>query len=127
MASARGAAGGSFIISYPVEADDDGQHVPAVSGVLEAMGWSVVASQRGATAGEHVNTAVLVNTGHPGSGQRLWLAEPVGAAPDRSAPPRALAPRPSAAQAGSDSRNGEIRDQLEAWVNEGGAGDDVAS
>lgn len=35
---------GSFIISYPSDGDDEGQHVDAVSGVLGAMGWSVMAS-----------------------------------------------------------------------------------
>lgn len=36
-------------------------------------------------------------------------------------------PVPSPALGGSGIRTLEFRDQLEAWVNEGGAGDDVAS
>jgi len=38
--SGQGTAEGSFTVSYPVDTDDDGQHVDAVSGVLEAMGRS---------------------------------------------------------------------------------------
>ena len=94
----------------------------AVSGVLEAMGWSVLASRRGGMAGGHLNTAVLVSSVHPGSEQRLWLAEPVRAWQRPTAPPGASAAGSSAA-----SRTREVRDQLEAWVNEGGAGDDVLS
>ncbi len=125
--SGQGTTEGSFIISYPFETGDDGQYVDAVSGVLEAMGWSVLASRRGRTAGGHVNTAMLVSNAHPGSEQRLWLAEPVGAAQDPSAPAHAFASRSSAASADGGVRTLEIRDQLEAWVNEGGAGDDVLS
>ena len=74
-----------------------------------------------------MNTAVLVSKAHPGSEQRLWLAEPVGAAQRPSAPANALASGSSAASADGGVRTQEIRDQLEAWVNEGGAGDDVLS
>ena len=77
----QGPAQTSFIISYP-DAGDHAQHVPAVSDVLEAMGWAVLASERGMTDGEHVNTALLVSTASFGVEQRLWLAEPVGAGRD---------------------------------------------
>ncbi len=71
----------SFIISYPVADDDHAQHVPAVSGVLEGMGWSVVESRGGMTDGGRLNTAALVSTAQSGAPQLLWLAEPVGVAP----------------------------------------------
>ena len=77
----QGTMEGSFIISYPIHTDDDGQHVDAIAGVLEAMGWSVQASQRGGMAGGHVNTAVLVSNVQPNLERRLWLAEAVGALP----------------------------------------------
>ena len=40
---------------------------------------------------------------------------------------RPSASAPSAISAGTGLCNRQIRDQLEAWVNEGGAGDDVLS
>ena len=57
--SGQGTAEGSFIISYLVATDDRTQHLPAVSGLLEAMGWAVLAFRRGWTDGGNVNTAVL--------------------------------------------------------------------
>ena len=91
------------------------------------MGWEVLDMRRASTAGRYVNTAALVSNGDPGSGQHLWLAETVDATEDPGASTRAPASGSSAAPAGSDVRTQGIRDQLEAWVNEGGAGDDVAS
>ncbi len=125
--SGQGTTEGSFIISYPVATDEHAQHLPAVSGWLEAMGWSVLASRRRRTDIGDVNTAVLVNTGHSSPEQRLWLAEPVSTAYDRSPPAHALVPGPSPALGRGNVRTREFRNQLEAWVNEGGAGDDVAS
>ena len=125
--SGQGPAEGSFIISYPADTDDDAPHVTAVSGVLERMGWAVLGTRRGSTTGRYVNTAALVSNCDPGSGQHLWLAETVGATEDPGASTRAPASGSSAAPAGSDVRTQGIRDQLGAWVNEGGAGDDVAS
>jgi hypothetical protein len=125
--SRQGATEGSFIISYPVATDDRAQHLPAVSGLLVAMGWAVLASRRGRTDGGNVNTAVLVNTSHFGLEQILWLAEAVSTAQDRRPCTNTLMPGPSAAPTGGDSRTREMRDQVEACVHEGGAGDDVAS
>lgn len=73
----QAAAERSFVISYPVEAGGQAQRIPAVLGLLEAMGWSLLESRRRRTASGHANTAVLVNTVRPGGEQRLWLAEPV--------------------------------------------------
>jgi hypothetical protein len=125
--SGQGPAEGSFIISYPADTDDDAPHVTAVSRVLEQLGWAVLGTRRVSTAGRYVNTAALVSNGDPGSGQHLWLAETVGATEDPDASTRAPASGYSAAPASSDVHTKGIRDQLEAWVNEGGAGDDVAS
>jgi hypothetical protein len=125
--SGQGSAEGFFVISYPVDTDDDAPHVTAVSSVLERMGWAVLATRRGSTAGRYVSTAALVSSGDPGSGQHLWLAETVGATEDPGASTRTQRAGFSAAPAGGDVRTRGIRDQLEAWVNEGGAGDDVAS
>ena len=125
--SGQGTAEGSFIISYPVATDDRTQHLPAVSGLLEAMGWAVLAFRRGCTVGGIVNTTVLVNTAHFGLEQILWLAESVSTAQDRSPGTNVLMPGSSAALTGGHFRTREMRDQVEAWVNEGGAGDDVAS
>lgn len=117
----------SFVISYPVVSYDHVQHLPAVSGMLETMGWSVKEARRGQTDGGVVQTTVLVSTADFGREQRLWLAEPVGEAYDPRAPGHALVPGPSPALGGDYFRTRQIRDQIEAWVNEGGAGDDVAS
>ena len=125
--SGQGTSEGSFIISFPVATDESTQHLPAVSALLEAMGWAVLASRGERTDGGKVNTAVLVNTAHVGRKQILWLAEAVSTAQDRRPGTNTLMPRPSAAPTGGDSRTREMRDQVEAWVNEGGAGDDVAS
>ena len=128
--SGQGIADASFIISYPVDTDDDAPRVAAVSGVLERMGWAVLGTRRGSTAGRYVNTAALVSNSDPGSGQSrqsLWLAETVGATEDPCKSTPAPVSGTSAAPAASAARTWGIRDQLEAWVNEGGAGDDVAS
>jgi hypothetical protein len=125
--SGQGKSEGSFIISYPVATDDRAQHLPAVSGLLVAMGWAVLASRRERTDGGKVNTATLVNTAHVGRKQILWLAEAVSTAQDRRPGTNAPMPGPSAALTGGDFRTREMHDQVEAWVNEGGAGDDVAS
>jgi hypothetical protein len=74
-----------------------------------------------------VNTAVLVNTSHFGLEQILWLAESVSTAQDRNPGTNALMPGPSAALTGGNFRLREMRDQVEAWVNESWAGDDVVS
>ncbi len=125
--SGRGTTEESFVISYPIDTDDHMQHVAAVSGVLEAMGWSVLASRRGTTDGGSVNSAVLTSTARSGSAQRLWLAEPVRGAQARGAPADAPFPGLRSAMVAGEVRSREIRDQVEAWVNEGGAGDDVPS
>ncbi len=125
--SDQGTTEGSFIISYPIATDDDGPHVDAVSGVLEALGWSVRASRCGRTAGGQVNTAVLVSNALPGAERRLWLAETVIAAQRPSARANALASGWLAAFADGCVRTRPIRDQIGVWVNEGGAGDDVLS
>ena len=125
--SGQGTSEGSFVISFPVATNDSSQHLHAVSALLEAMGWAVLASRRERTDGGKVNTAVLVNTAHVGRKLLLWLAEAVSTAQDRRTGTNALIPGPSAALTGGGSRTREMRDQAEAWVNEGGAGDDVAS
>ena len=66
----------AFIISCPVEAGGEGQQVPAVLSLLQAMGWSLLASQHRTTATGHVNTAVLVDKTRSEGEWRLWLAEP---------------------------------------------------
>jgi hypothetical protein len=91
------------------------------------MGWAVLASSGERTDGGKVNTAVLVNTAHFCRKQILWLAESVSTSQDRSPDTNARMPGLSAALTGRDFRSREMRDQVEAWVNEGGAGDDVAS
>jgi hypothetical protein len=94
---------------------------------LVAMGWAVLASRRGRTDGGNVNTAVLVNTSHFGLEQILWLAESVSTPQDRNLGTNDLMPGPSAAITGGNFRTREMRDQVEAWVHERGASDDVAS
>jgi hypothetical protein len=82
---------------------------------------------RGRTDRGDAHTSLLVSTAHFGPERRLWLAEPVGQACDRSALGYAPVPDPSPALGVDECRIREIRDQIEAWVNEGGTGDDVAS
>lgn len=125
--SGRGTTEASFIISYPVDTGDHAQHLPAVSGLLKAMGWSVLASPCRSTDGDDVNSAVLLSTAKFGPEQLLWLAESVSTAQDRSAPAHSRMPGPSYVTAAGDHRTREMRDQLDVWVNEGGGGDDAAS
>jgi hypothetical protein len=125
--SSQGSTDGSFIISYPIGKDDHAPRVPAVSGLLEALGWSVVLSQHERTVEGGVNVALLVSTAPVGHGRRLWLTESVGEEPDRSEPNYALASELLAAAAEGRISTARMRNQIEAWVNEGGAGDDVAS
>ena len=87
--SGDGDAAGSFIISYPLAAGDQPQHVRSVSGVLQALGWSILTSRRRTTEEGHGNTALLVSTARSGSRQLLWLAEPGSAGQVRA---RRLAP-----------------------------------
>jgi hypothetical protein len=125
--SSQGSTDGSFIISYPIGKDDHAPHVPAVSGLLEALGWSVVLSQHERTFEGSVNFTLLVSTSPAGHERRLWLTESVGEEPHQNEPGYELAPGLLAAGAEGRISTARIRNQLEAWVNEGGAGDDVAS
>jgi hypothetical protein len=121
----QGCKNGSFIISYPVDANEDRERVDAVSSVLEGMGWSVVGSLCEGTAQGHVNTAVLVSNAHLGSEQRLWLAEPVGESPHSVARANAPASRSSGASADVGARTREIRDKLETLATESAEGNDA--
>lgn len=125
--SCQGITESAFIISYPIATDDRAQHLPALSGLLEEMGWTVMALGRAMTEGETMNTAVLANTPHFGPKQVLWLAELVGLAQARCPGAPTLMPRLSAASTGADLRIRDMRKQVAAWVNLGGAGDEAAS
>ena len=81
------AAERSSVISYPLEASNQQQCIPAVTSALQGMGWSVVALRCRKTAAGRANTAVLVNQTRPGGEQRLLLAEPIQAAQQRPAAP----------------------------------------
>lgn len=52
----------SIVVSFPVEASGEGRQLRAVSDLLAAMGWSLLASNRQKTELGHADTAVLVNT-----------------------------------------------------------------
>jgi len=123
----RGSIERSFIISYPLGTDKDGRQARAVAGVLEAMGWSVLASQRGGKADEHGNSGMLVSNARPGSQRQLWLAEQVRALQPPTPRASALASGSCAASADGGVRTREIRDPLGVWVNKGGAGRDGLS
>jgi hypothetical protein len=123
----QGSMDGCFTISYPLGEDDAGPHVPAVCGLLETLGWSVVASRHARTVEGSVNLALLLSTAPVGQERRLWLTESVGGTREQDESSSALAPGLPAVSAEGDAITAGIRNQLEAWVNEGGAGDDVAS
>lgn len=105
---------GSVIISYPFDSDDDEQHVDAISGVLEAMGWSLLASRCGRTPVGHVNSAILTRSNHCGVQQRLWLAEPGSAAPRPVVHAGVLSFGISAALGAGSLHGGRTLDQPEA-------------
>jgi hypothetical protein len=71
-----------------------GQQLGAVSALLVAMGWLLLASDRRKTELDHADTAVLVNTSRFGGEQTLWLAEPVEAHPEASRATAQHSPRP---------------------------------
>jgi hypothetical protein len=121
----QGGMDGSFIISYPMDEGDQGPHVPAVAGLLEALGWSVVASRHGRTLDGSVNLALLVSTAPADQERRLWLTESVGVTPDPNEP--GYAPGLLATPAEGDVSSAGMHDRLEEWVNKGGAGANVAS
>lgn len=98
----------SCVISHPSQAVDRGEFLHHVSAGLASMGWLQLTHPHPGAAGDHAVIAALVNRDLPGPERRLWLAAPSVVRQD--AVP-ATAP-------GS-------RDQVETWVNEGGAGDDV--
>lgn len=77
----------SSVISYPLGANDERQHIPAVTSALQKMGWSVMALRCRKTAASRANIAVLVNRSCPGGEHRLLLAEPIQAAQQRPAAP----------------------------------------
>ncbi len=107
------AAERSCVISYPAGAADE-QDILAVSEKLTAMGWLLLSCLCRETARGHASVAVLVNRSLPGNEQQLWLA----------APSAALLAYPAGSGTAANAALG-TRDQVEAWVNEGGAGDDV--
>ncbi len=109
----QAAAERSCVISYPAGAADE-QDILAVSEKLAAMGWLLLSCLCRETATGHASVAVLVNRALPGNEQQLWLATP-------SAAPLAC---PAGSGAAASAALG-TRDQVEAWVNEGGVGDDV--
>ena len=73
----------SSVISYPLGANDERQHIPAVTSALQKMGWSVMALRCRKTAASRANTTVLVNRNRPGGEQRLLLMEPIQVARQR--------------------------------------------
>ena len=143
--SIQPAAQRSFVISFPLDGDGPPWRIPAVTGALAALDWTVLAVERRRTASGEADIAVLASKARPGGEQRLWLAEPSAAAPDRPGPSISNRPAPSQpapSQPGPIQPNGGravlpapairrdgaariMRDQVEVWVNEGGAGGDV--
>ena len=145
------AAQRSFVISFPLDGDGLPWRIPAVTGALAALNWTVLAVERCRTASGEANIAVLASKARPGGEQRLWLAEPSTAAPDHpgssisihygpaqpgSSQPGLVQPgpiQPNAARAvlaaPSAQRDGAarvMRDQVEHWMNDGGATRDLA-
>jgi len=124
----------SCVISYPASPADDGQDILAVSERLTAMGWQLLSCLDQATETGHASIAMLVSRALPGMEQRLWLVAPAAALPKgltvpTQAPAGQDAPAvPPAYPAGPGVPAAPgTRDQVEDWVNEGGAGGDVAT
>jgi hypothetical protein len=124
----------SCVISYPASPADDGQDILAVSERLTEMGWQLLSCLDQATGTGHASIAMLVSRALPGMEQRLWLVAPAAPLPkDRIVPTQAPAgqdapavPPTYPAGPGVPAAPG-THDQVEDWVNEGGAGDDVAT
>lgn len=124
----------SCVISYPASPADDGQDILAVSERLTELGWQLLSCLDQVTETGHASIAMLVSRALPGMEQRLWLVAPAadpakGRAVPTQAPAGQGAPAvPPAYPAGPDVPAAPgTRDQVEDWVNEGGAGDDVAT
>lgn len=121
----QGATERTLVVSYPVEAGSAAQRILAVLGILEHMGWSLLAFRRRRTADtSHANVAVLVSTARPGPEQRLWLAEPVAAPHGR----RLVVPNDLAQPSGWPSTSVGVRrrrSQAHSDVGKGGAGRDA--
>jgi hypothetical protein len=123
----------SCVISYPASPADDGHDILAVSERLTAMGWQLLSCPDQATETGHASIAMLVSRALPDMEQRLWLVAPAagpakGRAVSTQAPAGQGAPAvPPAYPAGPGVPAAPgTRDQVEDWVNEGGA-DDVAT
>ncbi len=124
----------SCVISYPASPADDGQDILAVSERLTAMGWQLLSCLDQATETGRASIAMLVSRALPGMEQRLWLVAPAAPLPKgRIVPTQAPAgqdapavPPAYPAGPGVPAAPG-THDQVEDWVNEGGAGDDVAT
>ena len=86
----------SFVVSFPAGTGGRGRQLGAVSRLLAAMGWSLLAFKRRQTEVGHADTAVLVNTRRFGGEQRLWLAEPVEGHTEPGSAPRQAWARPGA-------------------------------
>lgn len=134
----RAAQERSCVISYPGGpagngATDTGD-ILAVSDSLATMGWRLLSCRDQATETGHASIAILISRTRPGREKRLWLVAPsAGPSAERATPTPAPAgqdapavPPPYPAGAGVPAAPG-TRDQVEVWVNEGGAGDDVAT
>ncbi len=128
--ASQAAAEHSCVISYPAGPADDGQDILAVSERLTAMGWLLLSCLDQETATGHASIAVLVSRALPGMEQRLWLVASAAAPPEARAVPSQApagqdAPAAAPAYPAGPAAPG-TRGQVEDWVNEGGAGDDVA-
>lgn len=125
----------SCVISYPSGVTVPGQGLLDVSESLADFGWLLLSRLPLVTAIGRGSTAVLVNRQVPGQERRLWLAAPSvsqasgGAGTERALPADANHRRPPpgrpAPAAASPAPAPGTHDQIETWVNEGGAGDDV--
>ena len=117
----------SFVISCPVEASGEGRQVPAVLSLLQAMGWSLLASRHRTTATGHANTAVLVNKTCSGGERRLWLAEPALTPQAQGRARKNMRSNPMPCRAAAKSATSKARRQAAGWSDEGSAGGDVAA
>lgn len=136
--ASQAAAEHSCVICYPAGSADGGpadenRDILAVSERLTAMGWQLLSCLDQDAATGHASIAMLVSRTLPGMEQRLWLAAPAAAPPEgRAVPSQAPAGQDAPAAPPAYPAGPRVpaapgtRDQVEDWVNEGGAGDDVA-
>ena len=118
------AAERSFLIPYPLCIADCSEHIFAISSALAAFGQSTREAIGLATSYADADTADLFTEVSRGVDQQLWLVEFASGFDMNQALPKGRGRESAAGEPEAGFRRQSMRERVEIWVNEGGAGGD---